>query len=158
MISSITTKPVPFIIERERTIPAAEQTVFWIKPKTQEDTNESASNYAKAAVTNRRKGRNDLDPKAMQQADIAEWMNIVIRIENFLCIPGAPGGAYDHFSVKSAADPTKYKTTTDGIVVTDTDVDVDRRMIFISMSPKDSEEILAAAVDFNELKAGERNF
>lgn len=80
-IKGVSKEPIPYVPEIERDN-HDNPTVFWIKPKTGRDANESMRRYA-AASKEGRKGYRDLDVRKLNSADIEEFINCVIKVENF---------------------------------------------------------------------------
>lgn len=80
-IKGVSKEPVPYVPEVERDN-IENPTAFWIKPKTGRDANESMRRYA-AASKEGRKGYRDLDVRKLNSADIEEFINCVIKVENY---------------------------------------------------------------------------
>lgn len=163
MITSITCKEHPFVLQADRTAPENEKTIFWIVPKTVRGATEMAANYAGVQIENRRSKKKEIDVQAMHNADSKEWLRAVHRIENFGILVGAPGptedsSSYDHFLAKSEADPSAYvKDDTGLIVIKNTTDSNDLKYILWAMSPADQEEIMSAYFNYSELKEGLKN-
>ena len=162
MITSISLKPHPYVLEADRTN-VEDRTIFHIIPKTVRGASETAADYARVQREHRRKGIKEIDVKAMQLADDKEWLRAIQRVQNYGVTPNCPGPAddasgYDHFLVKSEKEPAKYVKKKDGIIViTDTSDEADLKYIFWSMSVEDTEEIMKAYLDYNVLKEGAKN-
>lgn len=82
MITGVSKKPIPYVLEEDRKSDAAVQTVFWIVPKKGHDANETLRRYA-AAGRDGRKGYRELNTARLDQADIEEFLDICIKVENF---------------------------------------------------------------------------
>lgn len=82
MIAGVSKKPVPYVIEDDRKSPVSQQTVFWIVPKKGHDANETLRRYA-AAGRDGRKGYRELSTSRLDQADVDEFLDICIKVENF---------------------------------------------------------------------------
>lgn len=80
-IKGVSKDPIPYVPEVERDN-IENPTCFWIKPKTGKDANESMRRYA-AASKEGRKGYRDLDVRKLNSADIEEFINYVIKVENY---------------------------------------------------------------------------
>lgn len=163
MITSVTIKSVPFVLEKDRTSPANEQTVFHLRPKTVTGAIETAANYAKIRIQDRRNKRDQIDAAAMKLAEMSEFKSIVEKIERYAVTQGAPENAYDHFLVKKekASDGYHDITLPDGtraILIDEIVDDVDKQYVYLSMQPKDLDELTEASQDATKLKEGERNF
>lgn len=162
MITGIVRKQHPFVLEADRTNPPDQQTVFWIVPKTVRGATETAANYAKVQIEKRRKGTKEIDVKAMQLADMDEWLKAVERVQNFACPEGAPGlndedSAFDHFVLRAEKDPSKYVVKGDNIIIVDTTDEMDRKYIMCAMCPAEQEEVMNAYFDYSALKEGLKN-
>lgn len=82
-IKGVSRKPIAFVPEEDRMSPLKEQTVFWIKPKTGHDANQTMARYA-AAGRDGRKGYRDLNVNKLDNADIDEFLAICEKVENFI--------------------------------------------------------------------------
>jgi len=82
MIKGVSRDPIPFVVEEDRNSPMEEQTIFWIKPKTGHEANQTMARYA-AAGRDGRKGYRDLNVGKLDNADIEEFLAICTRVENF---------------------------------------------------------------------------
>jgi len=80
-IRGVSKKAVAYIPEEERTV-KENQTVIWIKPKTGHQANVTMSRYA-AAGRDGRKGYRELNVTKLDNADLQEFLDVVIKIENF---------------------------------------------------------------------------
>jgi len=80
-IRGVSRKAVPFIPEEERTV-KENQTVVWIRPKTGHQANVSMSRYASAGRDGR-KGYRELNVTKLDNADLQEFLDIVIKVENY---------------------------------------------------------------------------
>lgn len=80
-IHGVSREAVPFIPEEERTV-KEDQTVVWIRPKTGHAANRTMARYA-AAGRDGRKGYRELNVNKLDAADIQEFTDIVIKIENY---------------------------------------------------------------------------
>lgn len=159
MISAIIEKPHEFVLENDRSLPVEEQTIFHVIPKTQRSTNESAAAYAKAQKADRRRGTTSIDAKALDTADLKEWLNAVCKIQNLLIPVKSPENAHDHFLSRVEEAPTKFeKRESDGaIIVKETEDKSDLSYIYWAMSSAETEEVMKAYVDYGELRAGLKN-
>lgn len=163
MITSISLKEHEYVLEADRVNPREQQTIFNIVPKTVKGAVETVAAYTKASIEKRKLGRKEIDIKAWNAADIAEWTRSVVRIRNFIITPDCPGPtddttSYDHFFLKVDAKPETYRKQEDGsIIIVDTSDIEDIKAIMWSMSTADQEEVMAAAADYNELRGGLKN-
>lgn len=161
MLSTIIEKPHAFVLETERSLPPDEQTVFYIRPKTQRDTNQTAVDYAKAQTLDRRRGKSNIDKKALDTADLNEWLRAVIKIENVFVAVGSPEGAYDHFNQRKTENPTGFEEKeiegVPGIIVKTTEDKIDIQYLFWALSTGETEEVMAAFINYGELRTGLKN-
>jgi hypothetical protein len=81
-IRGVSRKAVAYVPEEERTV-KVDQTVVWIKPKTGHQANVTMSRYA-AAGRDGRKGYRELNVTKLDNADLQEFTDVVIKVENFL--------------------------------------------------------------------------
>ena len=81
-IKGVGTRAIPYVPEEDRTSPADEQTVFWIKPKSGHQANQTMRRYA-AAGKDGRKGYRELSVNKLDTADLEEFVEVVERVENF---------------------------------------------------------------------------
>lgn len=81
-IRGVSRLPIPYIPEDERST-KEDQTVIWIKPKTGHDANVTMSRYA-GAGRDVRKGYRELNINKLDNADIQEFLDIVVKVENYL--------------------------------------------------------------------------
>jgi hypothetical protein len=72
---------VPYIPLEERST-IEDQTVIWIRPKNSKMANESAARYMQARREGSR-GRQELDVKRLNEADVREIVAIVAKVENY---------------------------------------------------------------------------
>jgi hypothetical protein len=82
-IKGVSRQPVPYVPEEDRMSPFKEQTVFWIKPKTGHEANQTMARYA-AAGRDGRKGYRDLNVSKLDNADVEEFLAICDKVENFI--------------------------------------------------------------------------
>jgi len=82
MITGVSKKPIPYVLEEDRKNPLQDQTVFYIVPKKGHDSNETLRRYA-AAGRDGRKGYRDLSVPRLDQADWEEFLDVVVKVENF---------------------------------------------------------------------------
>jgi hypothetical protein len=80
-IRGVSRQSVPYIPEEERES-KENQTVIWIKPKTGHQANVSMSRYASAGRDGR-KGYRELNVTKLDNADTQEFLDIVMKIENY---------------------------------------------------------------------------
>tara|TARA_B100001939_G_scaffold339826_1_gene347124 strand:- start:877 stop:1344 length:468 start_codon:yes stop_codon:yes gene_type:complete len=80
-IRGVSKKAVAYIPEEERTV-KENQTVVWIKPKTGHQANVTMSRYA-AAGRDGRKGYRELNVTKLDNADLQEFLDVVMKIENY---------------------------------------------------------------------------
>ena len=80
-IRGVSKKAVPYVPEEERTV-KEDQTVIWITPKTGHQANVSMARYA-AAGRDGRKGYRELNVTKLDNADMQEFLDVVIKVENF---------------------------------------------------------------------------
>lgn len=82
MIVGVSKKAIPYVLEEDRRNSYSEQTVFWIMPKKGHDANETLRRYA-AAGRDGRKGYRELNTSRLDQADVEEFLDVVVKVENF---------------------------------------------------------------------------
>lgn len=159
MISSITTKTRPYIMERDRDSTESDQTIFHVKSKTVKEGSQTTANYAKAQIQKRRGSQStEYDVGHLQKAEVEEWLRCVLKVERYLVVKDAPENANDHFALKTEAEPAKYTKRENGdIVVVSTEVEADLRFIFQSMDIADTEEVMEAAVKQSRLEETVKN-
>ena len=80
-IRGVSKKAVAYIPEEERTV-KENQTVVWIKPKTGHQANVTMSRYA-AAGRDGRKGYRELNVTKLDNADLQEFLDVVLKVENY---------------------------------------------------------------------------
>tara|TARA_R110000851_G_scaffold73733_1_gene162614 strand:- start:2973 stop:3440 length:468 start_codon:yes stop_codon:yes gene_type:complete len=80
-IRGVSKKSVAFIPEEERTV-KENQTCIWIKPKTGHQANVTMSRYASAGRDGR-KGYRELNVTKLDNADLQEFLDVVVKIENY---------------------------------------------------------------------------
>ena len=80
-IRGVSRTAIPYVPEEERTV-KENQTVIWIRPKTGHQANVSMSRYASAGRDGR-KGYRELNVTKLDNADSQEFLDIVIKVENF---------------------------------------------------------------------------
>ena len=80
-IRGVSKQAVPYVPEEERTV-KEDQTVIWIKPKTGHQANVTMSRYA-AAGRDGRKGYRELNVTKLDNADLQEFVDVVIKVENY---------------------------------------------------------------------------
>lgn len=80
-IRGVSRKPIAYIPEDERS-EKQDPTVIWIKPKTGHDANVTMSRYA-ATGRDVRKGYRELNVNKLDNADVQEFLDIVVKVENY---------------------------------------------------------------------------
>ena len=80
-LRGVTKQPVAYVPEIERT--SEDPTVFHIIPKTGHDANRTMARYA-AASKDGRKGYRELNVSKLDNADIEEFLDTVVKVENFI--------------------------------------------------------------------------
>jgi len=80
MIRGVEQTLIPYVLEDDRSQPIAEQTTFWIQPKTGHDQNKTVQRYAPAFKENRKGGR-EVNPTKMDIADQEEFIYVVKKVE-----------------------------------------------------------------------------
>jgi len=80
-IKGVSKQAVAYIPEEERTV-KENQTVVWIKPKTGHQANVTMARYA-AAGKDGRKGYRELNVTKLDNADLQEFLDVVLKIENY---------------------------------------------------------------------------
>lgn len=83
MIEGTSPASVPYVPEEERGV-TEKQTVFWIKPKTGHDSNQSLSVYAACGKDNSRTGFRELSVRKLDSADVSQWVQLVERVEWYM--------------------------------------------------------------------------
>jgi hypothetical protein len=79
MITGAPTKSIPYVPEEERNA-TEKQTVFWIKPKTGHEANQSLAAYA-GAGRDGRKGYRELNVRRLDNADVEQFLSMVEKVE-----------------------------------------------------------------------------
>jgi len=79
-IRGVSREPVPFIPEEERS-ETENPTIIWIRPKTGHQANVTMQRYASAGREGR-KGYRELNVNKLDNADISEFLDVVIKWEN----------------------------------------------------------------------------
>ena len=74
-------RPVPYVPEEERSV-LEDQTVVWIRPKNGHSANKTMARYA-AAGRDGRKGYRELNIRKLDDADIEEFLEVVVKWENY---------------------------------------------------------------------------
>lgn len=136
MIQGVSKKAVPYVLEDDRRSPENEQTVFWIMPKKGHDANESLRRYA-AAGRDGRKGYRELNTARLDSADLEEFADIVVKIENFLFS--------DDFPDLKKQGPIKVIEDNSTLLAVCKDLSVDHLL-----------EIMDAANNISHLRSGEK--
>lgn len=80
-IQGVTKDPIAFIPESERA--DTNPTVFWVRPKTGHDSNKTMARYAGASKDGR-KGYKELNVGKLDAADVEEFLDICVKVENFI--------------------------------------------------------------------------
>ena len=80
-IRGVSKQAVAYVPEEERTV-KENQTVVWIKPKTGHQANVTMARYA-AAGKDGRKGYRELNVTKLDNADLQEFLDVVMKIENY---------------------------------------------------------------------------
>jgi hypothetical protein len=159
MISGIVLKEHPYVLRDDRQNPVEDQTVFFIIPKTVRSANETAAKYAAISQTDRR-GETKVNTQRMNAVDIEVWCTAVQRVVNYVCPVGAPEHGYDYFVNKlpSGTDENDaVKKLPAGILVKTAETEEDRRMVFLTMCPDHTDEVMGAFYNYSALKEGLKN-
>lgn len=82
MIRGVEEELVPYVLEDDRANPVADQTVFYVKPKTGHDQNKTVQRYA-GAFKETRKGTREVNPIKMDVADQEEFISVVKKVDNY---------------------------------------------------------------------------
>ena len=80
-IRGVSKKPIPYVPEEERSV-TENQTVFHLVPKTGHQSNVTMQRYA-AAGRDGRKGYRELNVNKLDNADLAEFLDICVKVENW---------------------------------------------------------------------------
>ena len=80
-IKGVSRNPIPFVPEEERSV-TEDQTVFWLRPKTGHAANVTMQRDASAGRDGR-KGYRELNVNKLDNADLAEFMDICSKVENW---------------------------------------------------------------------------
>jgi len=126
---------VPYVPEDDRSSPPEEQTVFWIKPKKFGDGNRTASRYMGCEKAITRKGFREVDPNRLKQADIEEFLDTVVKVENWIFSEDHPNG---------------------GVIIPVIEDPSDLKQVCMDMSNDLFNEIIDASNDMSRLRAGEK--
>lgn len=81
-MKAISKKPICYVCEEERSLPQDEQTKFWIQPKTHQEANRMMKRYG-GTYNENAKGFREYDVNKLNNADQEEWLDTVVKIENF---------------------------------------------------------------------------
>lgn len=79
MITGAPTTSIPYVPEEERNV-SDRQTVFWIKPKTGHEANQTLASYAGAGKDGR-KGYRELSVRKLDNADVEQFLATVSKVE-----------------------------------------------------------------------------
>jgi len=143
-------KLVKYVLEEDRNLPEAEQTVWFIKPKTLHESNETTKHYLKSV---KRSGEDikDLDVEQADIADIASFKISVKRIENY----AFPDFYYDeHEAIKKQANEVEAVDGNTYFYVPVIESDALLTDVCKSLDPRSLKEIADAANDYSKLKEG----
>tara|TARA_R100000458_G_C8275331_1_gene250384 strand:+ start:1300 stop:1767 length:468 start_codon:yes stop_codon:yes gene_type:complete len=80
-IRGVSKKPIPYLPEEERSN-TEDPTVFHLVPKTGHQSNVTMQRYA-AAGRDGRKGYRELNVNKLDNADLAEFLDICVKVENW---------------------------------------------------------------------------
>ena len=145
-------KLVKYVLEVDRNLPEAEQTIFHIHPKTLKEQNETTKHYIKSV---KRSGEDirDMDVDAANKADIASFKICVKKVENY----SFPDYYYEeHPTIKELAKEVK---TVDGetfLYVPEIDSDALLTDVCLTLDPDSLKEISEASNKLSKLKEGEK--
>lgn len=81
-------KPIPYVLDDDRSSEINDQTIFWIKPKTGSDNNKTVRRYAATSKENR-KGYREIQSSKLDAADQDEFLSVVTKVEHY----GFPQGS-----------------------------------------------------------------
>jgi len=81
-MKGVSRKPVPYVCEDDRGLPADEQTVFWLTCKNNDDSNKTIRRYARAAKDGR-VGTREYDDRILSAADKEEFMTVCSKVGNW---------------------------------------------------------------------------
>jgi len=73
-----------YVPEDDRNAPLNEQTVFHMKAKKFGDGNVTARRYMGSEKTTTRKGFRDIDDRKLTQADLGEFLDTVVQVDNWI--------------------------------------------------------------------------
>ena len=82
MIQGANPTAIPYVPEEERSV-TEQQTVFWIRPKTGHEANQTLAAYA-GAGRDGRKGYRELSVRRLDTADVEQFLATVEKVEWFL--------------------------------------------------------------------------
>lgn len=156
MARSVILKPVPYVLESDRGLLPEEQSVFHVLPKTIKTAAESVGRLSKVSVVNHKKRKNEVDLDSYNDAENKEFLETVVKVENYIVGQDAPEGAYEYFLGVSETNPN-YETKEGEIVIHVCTDKKDLLRLFRSMDPNDAEEISKVSQNYSLLKEGEKN-
>lgn len=114
MIKGVPTDMVPYVLEDERATDTHDEegnlepkTIFWIRPKTGHDANETLAAYA-AASKDDRKGYRQLNVQKLNVADVEQFVKVVGKVENYQFSSRFPRLA-EQGAMESVEDPEVLK-------------------------------------------------
>jgi|TARA_Y100000310_G_C20144697_1_gene561882 hypothetical protein len=134
-IQGVSRQAIPFVPEEERMV-KEDQSVIWIKPKTGHAANVTMSRYASAGRDGR-KGYRELNVTKLDNADLQEFIDVVVKWENYYFSDQFPDLHKQGLFVLVEDEPTLRK-------------------IAMDLSADLLIEIMEAANNISILKAGEK--
>jgi len=142
---AISNEPIPYVCEMDRAEDKKNKTIFWIRPKTYREVNRAMKRYG-GSFREDQKGFKDYDDIKLNVADQDEWIDIVVKVENFA------------FSEKFYAEhpELKEKANKDGYLAL-IEKDPLKVDVLLSLSANVVNEIWRASQDISVLKEGEKN-
>jgi len=144
-MKAISLEPKAYIVEEERGLTREEQTIFWIKPKTHHESNLMTARYGATYVEDR-KGFRKYNTGRLDAADVEEWLNTVVKIDNF----GFPEEFFKKYpELKDRANEEGY--------ISDIKEDWLRIEVLKRLPADVVNEIWTASADYSKLTSAEKN-
>ena len=153
MAFSVPNETVLYVLEADRTMPPELQTVFYLKPRTGTAGTRIMAKYSQARVS--RGGSDKIDVDRWLQAGIAEFLETVVKVENYLLDPKSDETLVRILVQDSAAEPQLSYRERNYYSITTEQRDQLTAIAKI-MSPADMAEISEAATNMSQLREGEK--
>ncbi len=147
---------IRFVLEGDRALPEAEQTIFSIRPSTGHDANVQTRAYLKA-LTEKRNGTKEMDIGKTDLADRIAFKSVVKKVENY----SFPQDYYakrkelkEHAVEVEIAD--KFGNKEKVWFTPEIEDEFSIELVAKTLLSKDLKEVINAAEDYSILKEGEK--